>query len=279
MRKGFFLSALFALVIGFTACDDDNESNNKDITVGNQTQLTQNVFADETSGESGVSFATTGAWNSIITETNNSSLESAQSSPDWISITPDGGKEAGNYTIEINLSENFTGADRNATITIICGESKITITISQKATKEDGTKPEEPEDLYGGTGTFINSLYPHQPIIVDGAKQGYGNSIWFYKDGEISDAIYFNLSSITAGTYTFCDYCENPPAKTFYCQKGAYFDGISGWLYYGKGGTLKISISGDTYTISVDMDTYDEFYGSAIYGKITGTYTGYLPVE
>ena len=154
MKKWNLFSVLFMFVFCFTACDESNESG-KDITVGNQQQLTQNTFADDTAGNSGVSFTTTGAWSSVITETTidapqkSAPLRATSASPSWISITPDSGKEAGDYTITITLSENTTGTDRSATITIICGESTITITVSQKGTTEDGEildEPVEPND-------------------------------------------------------------------------------------------------------------------------------------
>ena len=143
----FFLSLLLTATAVFTGCEQGNPSENSAIKVENNGTLTQNVFADETQGKSSVSFTTTGAWTSSITEGTTPPAKSAQlrasQEVSWISIDPSGGKEAGSYTISITLRPNTTSADRTAVITITCGGEKITITVTQKATKEDGTVPEE----------------------------------------------------------------------------------------------------------------------------------------
>ncbi|GHT76482.1 hypothetical protein FACS189413_02360 [Bacteroidia bacterium] len=133
----------------FTACDE-KEDNPAPIVVANTGALTQNVFADDTQGKSAVTFTTTGAWTSKITDkpTNVGSLRATTlrataDAPTWLSITPESGDKAGSYTIAITLVSNTTGADRTAVITVSCEGTDITITITQKGTKEDGTVPTE----------------------------------------------------------------------------------------------------------------------------------------
>ncbi|MDR1154481.1 MAG: BACON domain-containing protein [Bacteroidales bacterium] len=466
MKKAnlFCLSLLLMATAMFTGCEKDNPTENSAIKVDSSSALTQNVFADETQGNGGVTFTTAGAWTSSITETTapvkSLSLKSVQDAS-WISISPSSGDRAGSYTVTISLEPNLTGADRTAVITITCGDSEITITVMQKATKEDGspalsqqqimdllrsawantkTSPEiaisatnaafdypmfletsqaqkkslyteinntvfiefeyidnltkyvyengtkyreelpsdfwsdygnvndmfreggfEPEyytwtvagnvytgvshdggylneatfeltddkkvktlhvldaddgvvddDItmnfsygsvnpafpagfdqadfplkgsgqYGGTGTFTNTMAADQPLVVDGAKYD-GGSIRFYKeDVELSSALYLEIhfpgqgadvSRLPAGTYHFYDshIAQSMPEYSFYCQKGV----LGGINYYGKGGTVTVSINGDIYTIEVDMDTYHGDYGSPTTGKVRGTYTGYL---
>jgi hypothetical protein len=144
MKKINLLSLILLLMAAtFTGCGMDEPNENPAISVQDNGGVTQSVFADDTSGKSGVTFTTTGAWTSSISgaEANlKSSLLRAGSST-WISISPDHGDTAGTYTISISLEPNFTGSDRTAVITISCNGTDIAITVTQKSTKEDGTKP------------------------------------------------------------------------------------------------------------------------------------------
>ncbi|MDR1343391.1 MAG: BACON domain-containing protein [Prevotellaceae bacterium] len=147
MKKAnlFCLSLPLMVAVMFTGCEEDSSTENSAIKVESSSALTQNVFADETQGKGGVTFTTADAWTSSITEktaapAQSSSLKSAQA-VSWISIDPSSGDKAGDYTVTISLETNLTGADRTAIVTIICGDSEITITVTQKATKEDGTAP------------------------------------------------------------------------------------------------------------------------------------------
>ncbi|MDR2234421.1 MAG: RagB/SusD family nutrient uptake outer membrane protein [Tannerella sp.] len=109
------------------------------ISVADSNSLSQEVFADNLIGRSDVVFTTTSAWTSNITFTNSSQISEAINTPAWISISPDHGTSAGNYTIRIALESNMTGADRIATITISCGDENIVINVLQKSIKEDGS--------------------------------------------------------------------------------------------------------------------------------------------
>ena len=51
--------------------------------------------------------------------------------------------EAGEITIKLALSTNYTGTDRKATIHIICGGTTITVIIEQKGETENGEVPDE----------------------------------------------------------------------------------------------------------------------------------------
>jgi uncharacterized protein YjdB len=118
----------------------------------NGAALTQTAFADETGVKSDVTFATTGAWTSSIAEgaapkpasmaiksTSTATKSANEETGSWRTITPDHGDAAGKYTVTITLTPNTTGEDRTATITVSCNGTNITITVTQKAIKEDGT--------------------------------------------------------------------------------------------------------------------------------------------
>ena len=129
----------------FSSCSKDD--NPPAISVTDNGSLTQEVFADDEQGKSGVSFTTTSAWTSRIS-TSAPSAQSAQmnapaNSSAWVSISPDHGNSAGKYTIVIALETNTTGADRSATIAILCDGTEITINVMQKGTTEDGEVPSE----------------------------------------------------------------------------------------------------------------------------------------
>lgn len=98
----------------------------------------QTVYADQTTSatDQQVKFATQGPWRAEVSE-----ATKAESAVDWVTLSQTSGDAAGEYTLDITLSVNYTGADRTAVIRIICGESVITITIVQKGVTESGEAP------------------------------------------------------------------------------------------------------------------------------------------
>jgi len=126
----------------FSGCDKDNDP--PAISVTDNKTLTQEVFADNVQGKSGVSFTTTGAWTSSISEvspsTKSGQTKAGTNPPDWISISPESGG-AGTHTIAITLKTNTTGTDRTAVITISCNGDEIKITVTQKGTTQSGEIP------------------------------------------------------------------------------------------------------------------------------------------
>ena len=65
MRK--ILTMLFVSFV-ILSCDKNDDGETTAITVPNQTELEQTVYADNTTGKSGITFTTTGAWTSSINE-------------------------------------------------------------------------------------------------------------------------------------------------------------------------------------------------------------------
>ena len=207
MRK--ILTMLFVSFV-ILSCDKNDDGETTAITVPNQTELEQTVYADNTTGKSGITFTTTGAWTSSINESSLSRSDKT-SSPEWISIDPASGDKAGSYTISISLNKNLTGANRSAIITIICGGERITISITQEATTEEGKEP--------------------VPEAPDGKVKKINGQIIKYHDGgglfsKIGDAIYGNkFYSETEWAYLSG---ESPRFDGWYC----YFN-------YGTNGLVK----------------------------------------
>jgi hypothetical protein len=155
LRKVVAIAICLTVITVLSGCDNEKEKDTPAISVANNSSLTQEVYADNSQGKSGVSFTTTGAWTSNISTASSEKsgqAKATKSSLDWVSVSPDSGKEAGNYTVAITLKTNTTGADRTAIITISCNGTNITITVTQKGVKEDGTVPEV------GIGLEVNEL-------------------------------------------------------------------------------------------------------------------------
>lgn len=202
MKNKLNLSIITLLILClFTACSNDDDDS-KTIEVPEKQQLNQNVYADDTQGKSGVTFTTKGAWTSSIAETTQKSAGNSQSG--WVSITPDRGDKADTYTISITLSPNYTGADRSATITIVCGNDKIEIKVTQSAVTDEGKKPEESNvDVYvagaisgsakywknGQSISLSNGAEAHSIFVSD--DDIYVAGFGYEKDGSIPIAKYW----------------------------------------------------------------------------------------
>ena len=171
MKRIFaFLFAAAALA----GCSDDNGGDGgKDIQLAPGTPKDYTIFADETSGtpSEGISFTTTGPWRASVAETRANASGNGSSSS-WVTVSPDHGDAAGDYTIRIELEVNTTGKDRRATVTIECGATKITITVEQKGTTEDGEVPDDGGD---------------EPVVPVGRKliASMKNTYWYYSGAGI----------------------------------------------------------------------------------------------
>ena len=137
MKKNNFLtSVLLSIAIMFLSACAQKDETPPPVVVQDEQSLNQEVFADETTGKSAVNITTAGAWTSNIEESTQTRADTAFN---WISISPDHGDNAGDYNIVITLTPNTSGNDRSATINISCNNTKITISITQKSTKQDGS--------------------------------------------------------------------------------------------------------------------------------------------
>ena len=143
MKKLFFpFVLLFTASVIFTGCRSDDP---EVIIVEDNDTLDQTVYADDETGESGVSFTTFAPWYSFIRETTNATTATTtRNAVDWVSINPESGG-AGTHTIVISLEPNFSGADRSAIITIVSAGTAIEIRITQQGETEGGYVP-QPDD-------------------------------------------------------------------------------------------------------------------------------------
>lgn len=259
--KTRLLFCILSLVAILTACDkDDTKQETPAITVPDQKQLTQTVFADDTVATSNVSFTTTSAWTSKITEP--LEVKSNDAKTDWVSITPSSGDKAGDYAIRITLAPNFSGEERTAAINIICDRQTITVNIKQEATTEKG---DIPKPAPSGTGVLTNET-TGQSVVLIGVKHSITNPnqvfIQFTSNKEEFMANFYNPfenGRLKSGTYNIGD------SKQGNCE----------WIKsslggYGKSGTVKVELNNYIYTFTFDILT-DE--GEESY-KLTGSFTG-----
>lgn len=128
--------------IQFTACsNDDSNEPKQEITLSENTQKQQTIYADNANAPEGISFEANGPWKATVKEI--SAARADNNGIEWLSLSQyEGG--AGKITLNLIIKENNTGNDRKAEITIICGNSQITISVEQKATLENGNLPDGP---------------------------------------------------------------------------------------------------------------------------------------
>lgn len=153
--KRFYTLLLTAMAtVGLAACDGggDDKQPAPDLTLAPGTAQELTLYADQTATPTeGISFTTTGPWRATVSETRASEV-------DWITLSQDHGDAAGSYTLGITLAVNTSGADRRATITIECGATKITITVEQKGTTEQGEVPGTEEPAPGTPSKLISKI-------------------------------------------------------------------------------------------------------------------------
>ena len=160
------------------ACSDDNGGDEgKDIQLAPGTPKDYTIFADETSGtpSEGISFTTAGPWRATVAETRADVSEGSS----WVTVSPDHGDAAGDYTITITLGVNTTGKDRRATVMIECGGTKITITVEQKGTTEEGEIPDDSDEPAVPARLLISEMKSYSKKNPD---QSYSNIKLTYDD-------------------------------------------------------------------------------------------------
>jgi hypothetical protein len=242
LEKKVVAIAISLVSLTMLAGCDPTEETPKAITVADSKSLTQAVFADESKGESGVTFITTGAWTSEITTVSavsatakSSQMRAATATSDWISIDPASGDKAGSYTIAINLVPNSTGADRSATVKIVCEDTEISISVTQKATKEDGTVPDDNPSVITATvenGNEYNALIDEVQLINGDSGIGTPLATGNWQNGgfsiEIPSTVSGEFLSSVANNFSVSvsDQTANICAPRFYAYKNGSLVGI-----------------------------------------------------
>jgi formylglycine-generating enzyme required for sulfatase activity len=139
--SGFIAASVVMLF--FIACGGDggkNPDTGKKSAFTNPPTTVSSVNADTPSGT--VSFATTEDWKADVDVLSTTSSSSVSCDADavcdgWISVSPKEGK-SGTVTLAYTLDKNFSGANRQAEITITSGGETKSVTITQKNTDSSG---------------------------------------------------------------------------------------------------------------------------------------------
>jgi len=251
--------ACLAVVVMFSGCGKKDDPTDDAITVANEQSLTQQVFADNISGNSLTSFTTTGPWTSSITETTMETKASILKlgTLEWISIDPSSGDKAGTYDVSIILEPNMTREDRTAVITISCKGEEIKITVTQKGVKEDGQLP----SLTTLTAVFKNIPDEIKMLIKDVVLTGYtsgasgteislasvafSNGFLMVLPATVMPEVLMSLNSLPAGVTV-----SNMNAKILFetYLRARDKDGeVIGSFYYGKGNSNNVRLYGPVY--------------------------------
>ncbi|MDR2955034.1 MAG: hypothetical protein LBV43_08130 [Prevotella sp.] len=152
----YLFMLLFCFVI---ACSDDKEEERTAGFTGlpAEKQLSQRIFADDTAGVAIVRFRTNAPWSSQVKDA--ASPDGA--SPKWIWITPTSRETVGAHFVSLHFRENRTGQDRNAVITLSCGEDKIVVNAMQLALTRSGKIPgqPDPEEQFDVFGAITDDVF------------------------------------------------------------------------------------------------------------------------
>ena len=162
-----------AALILSTACDntDDEIVKDADITVSNQNDLKQAAYADEPSTGNGITFTAKDNWLANVKANGGGNAS-------WVKLTINGVEtysgSAGTYNLVITVETNYTGAKREATVEIVCGTDRITVTVAQEGTTKGGDKPtQNPVELKSPitTSTTLKALGLPVDYIYTGNNQ------------------------------------------------------------------------------------------------------------
>lgn len=127
-----FYSLFLLLAVMLTSCDEVLGTQDQiELLDGTSTSL---VFNADDSGDATLKFVADAAWTASVSEI---AASKSGESLSWLKLSSYGG-EAGEYTITVSLTKNFTGASRKAEIKIVCGDSEVVITVEQKGETSTG---------------------------------------------------------------------------------------------------------------------------------------------
>ncbi|MCM1301643.1 MAG: hypothetical protein NC250_04445 [Alistipes senegalensis] len=145
MKKLFHAALVLPLVLCVVSCSESNDDGgDKPVKLSPETKQEQQVYADDKTPTAPIKFTAAAAWTATVAEVQTKAAGGSE--VDWLTLSAYSGG-AGEVSLTMTLKENATGTDRKAEIRIECAGTTLKITVEQKATKQDGTKPDpEPEN-------------------------------------------------------------------------------------------------------------------------------------
>ncbi len=123
--KRFYLLAL-AATLAFTGCKkDDGDPRPENLTI-EKTEYALDAVEERTAT---VAFTAAADWTLSVV------YDDAESSADWLTVTPMSGT-AGEQTVELSAARNFRTSDRTAYADLVCGEQSVRLTVTQTAASD-----------------------------------------------------------------------------------------------------------------------------------------------
>lgn len=163
MKTFYYL--MFCAALMLAGCDkginDDNgngngngdgngnggDNTNTEIVLSEDTKTEVTVKADEQGDGKAIKFKAAAAWTATVKDVTQSKADT-ESEVEWLKLSAYSG-EAGDVSLALSISKNFTGVTRKAEIIIQCGETTIKITIEQVAENADGTITKQVKTING----------------------------------------------------------------------------------------------------------------------------------
>lgn len=126
LKPIYWLALAAALALAFTGCKkDDDASRSGNLTI-EKTEYTLDADEERTAT---VAFTAAADWTFSVV------YDDAESSADWLSVTPASGT-AGEQTVELSASRNFRASARTAYADIACGKQSVRLTVTQTAASD-----------------------------------------------------------------------------------------------------------------------------------------------
>ena len=124
--KQLYLLPLLA-ILALTGCKKDDDASRPGNLTIEKTEYTLDADEERTAT---VAFTAAADWTLSVVS------DDAESSADWLSVTPMSGT-AGEQTVELSATRNFRASARTAYADLTCGEQSVRLTVTQTAASDD----------------------------------------------------------------------------------------------------------------------------------------------
>ena len=124
--KQLYLLPLLA-ILALTGCKKDDDASRPGNLTIEKTEYTLDADEERTAT---VAFTAAADWTLSVV------YDDAESSADWLSVTPMSGT-AGEQTVELSATRNFRASARTAYADLACGEQSVRLTVTQTAASGD----------------------------------------------------------------------------------------------------------------------------------------------
>lgn len=243
------------LTLGMTAACNSNEEHSGDfgdIRVSDTRLLEQVLSANQTEGET-LLITTSGAWNSSVTYADASAGTGASGqdgTQGWLTLVPDHGDAAGEYSLRILTPANEGGSPRHATIRILCGASSVEISVTQTELLQEDNPVTHLTTLHSIVEYDGNEKSGrHMDFAFD--EQGRLSAVTEYDGDAVERAHSFVYTGETQMRYTLTGPDGQTPVRTM------EFEGT----FSKTGNKVKTArcVEGDTeYNLDYQYNNYDE---------------------